>query len=544
MSWRTLLIFGLVISGACFVVGAALGRGDSSGSRFRLRQTHVARSAVGVHASVRHGRVLVAHAQRASGRALVRERARRVHAGRVRAQRQLARRAHARRLRARRLHARRLHARRQRARAGRRDIARIHLLTSRGHGQPPSSQRPTNHDASSKTEPTTSQQAPSGGARGSGGQNGSSSGGGQGGSTTGNGRGCTGGCGKPNAARGGGLAPNTFTLRDSVLTSGSTPGASIAEFSDAITGTQRQSATTAVDSSALAAGSTSGPAVDRPLGSVGGARPSTTSGQNLTSSLDPTGASVTVQRSAGGQVSKAGAEVAKGAGPDSRLPLTASASEPAAVKQPAPDVIERFVGVVPEEIWLALAGSLLLAAVGVGIALRSGWRVRRQAGQFAAVSAAALTDPLTGVLNRRGFLDAAERELARARRYERPFALAYADVRGLKAVNDTEGHLAGDKLLKQAAELLAASARADDIVGRIGGDELALLLPEQSTEGAAALTDRIRDELPRRRGAAGIDSRWDLTVGTATFPEDGQTIEQLLEVADRRLYQQRGISLR
>ncbi len=123
----------------------------------------------------------------------------------------------------------------------------------------------------------------------------------------------------------------------------------------------------------------------------------------------------------------------------------------------------------------------------------AGRRARRQAAGSTAVSAQALTDPLTGVLNRRGFLDAAERELARARRYEHPFALAYVDVRGLKAVNDTEGHLAGDELLREAAGLLTDSARADDVVGRIGGDELALLLAEQSQRRCGRGRGRIRE---------------------------------------------------
>jgi diguanylate cyclase (GGDEF)-like protein len=211
--------------------------------------------------------------------------------------------------------------------------------------------------------------------------------------------------------------------------------------------------------------------------------------------------------------------------------------------QSKPDVIERFVDVIPKGIWIALAAALALAAMGAGAAVWSGRRMRRQAGRFAAVSEAALTDPLTGVLNRRGFIDAAERELARARRYGRSFVVAYVDVRGLKAVNDTEGHLAGDGLLRQVASLLTDSARADDVVGRIGGDELALLLPEQSGDGAMAVAARITSLLPERRAGLGLKTNWDLTIGTATYPDDGKTVERLLAAADRRLYEQRGIAL-
>ncbi len=208
-----------------------------------------------------------------------------------------------------------------------------------------------------------------------------------------------------------------------------------------------------------------------------------------------------------------------------------------------PRFVERFVQVIPLPIWIALAASFGLAMVGGVAALRSGRRARRQAEQIATVSVAALTDPLTGVFNRRGFTEASERELARARRYGRPLVLAYVDVRGLKAVNDTHGHLAGDTLIREAAQLLRSSARADDVVGRIGGDELALLLAEQTADGGAVVAARVSAAIAARRPAVGLGTDWDLTIGLATFPEDGQTFEELLSTADRRLYEQRGIAL-
>ncbi len=207
-------------------------------------------------------------------------------------------------------------------------------------------------------------------------------------------------------------------------------------------------------------------------------------------------------------------------------------------------MLTRIEQVVPESVWIALAASLAFGLIGGAAALRSGRRVRRQSDQFAAISAAAITDPLTGALNRRGFMDAAERELARARRYDRPFAIAYIDVRGLKRVNDTEGHLAGDELLREATQLVKDSARADDVVGRLGGDEIGLLLVEQARESAATVAERIRAKVPERRDGSPIRTPWDLTIGVAAFPDDGQTVEELLAAADRRLYEQRGIALR
>ena len=222
-----------------------------------------------------------------------------------------------------------------------------------------------------------------------------------------------------------------------------------------------------------------------------------------------------------------------------------AARRAAVVTQPIAQhtIIQSIEQVVPPEIWLALAAALAFGGLSAGWALYSGHRVRRQANAFAAMSTAALTDDLTGVLNRRGFLEAVERELARARRYDRGFVLAYVDVRGLKGVNDTEGHRAGDELLKEAASLLQDSARADDVVGRLGGDEMGLLLIEQRADGADAVRRRVAAEVPLRREKLGLHSSWDLTIGTAAFPDDGETVDDLLRVADERLYEQRGIDL-
>ncbi|MGZ4255719.1 MAG: GGDEF domain-containing protein [Solirubrobacteraceae bacterium] len=219
-------------------------------------------------------------------------------------------------------------------------------------------------------------------------------------------------------------------------------------------------------------------------------------------------------------------------------------SNPISAVPVATQAIVNIVNRIPEWVWIALAALATATAVSLGVAFRNSRRVRAQASAIAEASAAALTDPLTGVLNRRGFTEAMERELARARRYGRPFVLAYVDVRGLKAVNDTEGHLAGDELLKGVAGLLHASARADDVVGRLGGDELGLLLAEQTADHAQVVTDRIQSQIPERRSELGLATPWGLTIGTASYPEDGETFNELLATADRRLYEQRGIELR
>jgi diguanylate cyclase (GGDEF)-like protein len=207
-------------------------------------------------------------------------------------------------------------------------------------------------------------------------------------------------------------------------------------------------------------------------------------------------------------------------------------------------VVNQIVKVIPAFVWIALGAAFAVALAFAGIALRSSRRASRREREFVAISAAAATDALTGILNRRGFMDAAERELARASRYDRSFVVAYVDVRGLKAVNDTEGHLMGDELLQTVAGLMKESARADDVVGRIGGDEFALLLDEQTAESAEPVIRRIRARVEERRAAMEIRVPWELTIGIAAFPSDGTTLEELLGTADRRLYEQRGIALR
>jgi diguanylate cyclase (GGDEF)-like protein len=209
-----------------------------------------------------------------------------------------------------------------------------------------------------------------------------------------------------------------------------------------------------------------------------------------------------------------------------------------------PRTIDRLVRVVPTAVWLALLAALAFAAAAAAAAVRAGWRSRRQTRAIAVAEQTAATDPLTGVLNRRGFGEAVERELARARRHDHPFTLAYLDVRGLKAINDNDGHLVGDQLIKQVAKLLHGCARGGDVVGRLGGDEFALLLAEQTAHGAASVAARLRAQVPARRAALGTDVAWDITIGTASYPEDGDSFRTLLSAADRRLYAQRGIHLR
>ena len=139
----------------------------------------------------------------------------------------------------------------------------------------------------------------------------------------------------------------------------------------------------------------------------------------------------------------------------------------------------------------------------------------------------ALTDPLTGAGNRR----ALERDLraaaARCIRYEHPLAVVMIDVDGLKAINDVDGHDAGDRALRRLSDAFTAQLRASDGFYRIGGDEFVAVLTHADGDAAAALIERVRESAPG------------FTAGIAVAPHDGHTDADLLDVADRDLLHRR-----
>ncbi|MEA5096935.1 MAG: GGDEF domain-containing protein [Burkholderiaceae bacterium] len=150
----------------------------------------------------------------------------------------------------------------------------------------------------------------------------------------------------------------------------------------------------------------------------------------------------------------------------------------------------------------------------------------------------ALTDSLSGLSNRRHFIEAAAREIDRARRYNRPLALIMLDIDNFKSVNDCYGHQCGDDVIRSMSRILRAGLRDQDIVSRIGGEEFAILLPETSGEMAADVAERLRE----LHAAARVACASGVTVGcTASFgvtelnPLDA-SIYDLLPRADKAMY--------
>ncbi len=153
---------------------------------------------------------------------------------------------------------------------------------------------------------------------------------------------------------------------------------------------------------------------------------------------------------------------------------------------------------------------------------------------------AAGTDALTRLSNHRVFYGALKEALARAEGNGPPVSVVLFDIEGLKLINDTQGHLAGDALLRQFARLLKGSVRSADLVARYGGDESALVMPHADAEQARAAGLRVRRALRRRSVASPLLQRVAVTFGVAMSPADGTKAAELVETADHQLYAARG----
>ncbi|OEC37439.1 PAS domain S-box-containing protein/diguanylate cyclase (GGDEF) domain-containing protein [Pseudomonas cuatrocienegasensis] len=155
------------------------------------------------------------------------------------------------------------------------------------------------------------------------------------------------------------------------------------------------------------------------------------------------------------------------------------------------------------------------------------------------LEALAITDPLTGLLNRRGFHQALANALARTERQgQQRMAVLYLDLDGFKRINDSLGHEAGDQLLRQVGEQLRASLRPYDVLARIGGDEFTALLDDlDHPEDAARVAEKLMEHLAVRHSVEGLDFTVGASVGIACFPECGRTVEGLLRAADMAMYE-------
>lgn len=148
----------------------------------------------------------------------------------------------------------------------------------------------------------------------------------------------------------------------------------------------------------------------------------------------------------------------------------------------------------------------------------------------------AVTDPLTGLYNRRLFSESLEKELNRARRYGTPFSLVILDLHKFKEVNDRHGHPRGDEVLRVAAATLPRALRTSDSAFRIGGDEFAVLLPQTDGSQALALARRVSSVFEEALIPLQLTVGVGFDYGVANFPQDAEQPEHLIRIADERLY--------
>jgi diguanylate cyclase (GGDEF)-like protein len=145
-----------------------------------------------------------------------------------------------------------------------------------------------------------------------------------------------------------------------------------------------------------------------------------------------------------------------------------------------------------------------------------------------------VTDPLTGLDNRRRMTEALQNEVLRSRRLEHPFSVVMVDVDHFKAYNDAHGHMAGDEALKRVATVLRGALSDGDSVARYGGEEFFVLLPETAASAAADFAKRVRAALEKHAPPAGPVT---LSFGIAAYPAHGDSGEALIRAADAALYE-------
>jgi diguanylate cyclase (GGDEF)-like protein len=174
------------------------------------------------------------------------------------------------------------------------------------------------------------------------------------------------------------------------------------------------------------------------------------------------------------------------------------------------------------------AGTMLVVAIVMGgVAFQTREMMRR-------LQAAARTDPLTGLLNRRALADAFDMELSRAARGDFGVGVVMLDLDGFKRFNDRNGHPAGDVALRRLAYALERTTRAIDHVARVGGEEFTILAPESDSAGTLALAERLRRAVEIEFSG---EEALTASCGVASFPANGLDRASLIQAADRALYE-------
>jgi diguanylate cyclase (GGDEF)-like protein len=162
--------------------------------------------------------------------------------------------------------------------------------------------------------------------------------------------------------------------------------------------------------------------------------------------------------------------------------------------------------------------------------------LRKEIARLQTYRAMAYRDPLTGLWNRRYFEERLKEEISRSQRAgsSRKFSVLVVDINDFKSVNDTHGHQTGDGTLRWVGLFLTDQLRTHDVPCRTGGDEFTVLLPDLASDDCGRILDRLRDKL--KQANAGREIPIYLSLGAASWPEDGTTGAKLLERADEAMY--------
>jgi diguanylate cyclase (GGDEF)-like protein len=152
----------------------------------------------------------------------------------------------------------------------------------------------------------------------------------------------------------------------------------------------------------------------------------------------------------------------------------------------------------------------------------------------------AITDALTNVFNYRYFQSQIEREIMRSDRHSKHFSVAMIDIDNFKQYNDSQGHLNGDEALKLIAQTIIQNIRKSDTLARYGGDEFVMILPELDKHQSKSLAEKLcmvigKTKVPRKKSTIKVNLT--VSLGIATFPDDGRSEDKLLKKADEALYQ-------
>ncbi|WP_159438597.1 GGDEF domain-containing protein [Desulforamulus ferrireducens] len=148
-------------------------------------------------------------------------------------------------------------------------------------------------------------------------------------------------------------------------------------------------------------------------------------------------------------------------------------------------------------------------------------------------------DSMTGLYNKSYLLRAALLEVERNKRYAQPFSIIFIDLDNFKEINDTYGHKMGDSVIVKVAEKIKKTVRTIDVPVRYGGDEFVILMPQTTYEGAKSLLVRLQEKV----SLIDIPCKFklDISGGISTFPNDSKDLEQLFDLADKRMYKNKEI---